>query len=122
RKRQSAVTRQVVREDPFEPCTGARTRDLVLGKARDLGEAHRVAHGAAFVADRLVRVRAVIRDVLARFGALRREPQRVLEPEGGAKDRAFRAQAVVYWRHPQRPRSGELLVRKADAEAPRVVL
>ena len=122
RQREAAVARQPVREHALEPRAGAGPRDLVLGEARRLEQSDAVADRAALLADGAVRIRAAVGDVLARLGAGRREPQRMLEAEGRAEHRALRLQPVVDGRHPQRPRRGQLLVREADAEAPRIVL
>ena len=54
--------------------------------------------------------------------ALRREPQRHLEPVGNAPLRALRREQVVDRRRLERPPGRQLLVREADREAPRIVL
>src|SRR5436190_751036 len=78
----------------------------------------RLAHRLAFRGDMRVCIGAVEGDVLGRLGRARCEPQRLIEPAVVAEHRVLGLQALVNGRGAQRPRRGELLVRKADAKAP----
>ena len=91
--------------------------DLVLAEARGLGDADTLAHRAAFIPDRTVRVRAPEGQGLDRLRALRRVPQGLLQTERGAEHRPLRLEAVVDGRAPQRPAGRALLVGERHQEA-----
>ena len=122
READPARRRQASREQPVEPGFRARAGDLVLAVVRDLQNPDALAHRPALLPHGTVRVRAPEgRDLLGgrSFG---REPERMLEPEARAEDRAPRLQPVVDRGRPLRPRGRQLLVRESYRKPPAVVL
>src|SRR5262249_26265546 len=86
-----------IRQQPLQPRFGAGAGNLIFSVGRDLPQPHGAADGAAFLSDPGVGGGAPERHILPCLAALRREPQRMLEPERGAEYRAALLESVVDW-------------------------
>ena len=122
REHHASLAGDAVGEQLPEPQLRAGAGDLVLAEARGLGDADALAHRAALLADRAVRIGTAEGQRLDRLGALRRIPQRLLQPERGGEHRPLRLQAIVDGSAAQRPPRRTFLVGERHQETGRVGL
>ena len=117
-QRDTADVRHLVRHDPIEPGGGAWAGNVELAVVGRFEQADPGRHRVALSRHVRVRVRPAERDLLDRRRALRRKPQRVLEGAVVAEHGVLRLKPLIDRRRAKRACGRQLLVRKADPEAP----